>query len=363
MSKTKSRAKRKTRRSLDLRVMDTEELLATSEEADMVDTEDLAVTPGERIRSVAHGFRLQFHGLGHQRKLSETQYAVVAKELETDPSSLGLVKYLYDLKLDVVARLNQAKSQAKLFFQAHTLPFPELAVRLLPVHAETEEGRREEIRAFCQGLRDKLAEFEARRAELKAEWPKVLKHNRDRLKKLFSAGDYPTAEQVEHAIQAHFEPYNFALPTYLKHVDPEEYRRCRQQLEEKFKLAADMQASAVAAAVSSGLESMIESIQGYHDGRKKCFHGNSIAKVFRALEVFRANTERYGILAGSEITEAFSQLDAILREGALDAESLPDALRGSAGKRADLLQKTSGVMAEINGLLENAPSRKLIRQA
>lgn len=322
-------------------------------------------TPGQRIHAVAHAFRLQFYGLGKQRKLDPASFDTVAQGLDTSADSIGLYKLLYDSKCPPVHALNTRKSQAKSTFYAATLPFPELSVRLLPVHSDVLMEQHEEIRRFCTDVRNKLTEYEAAKDYLVAHWDEVLEHNKTKLKALYREQEYPTADDVAATISVTFEPYNFELPAYLRFVDPAEYRRQVQQLNVKFEQAAQLHARTVSQAISDGLEQMLKSLRGYHDGKQRCFTNSVIKNVFEALHKFKECQQKYGLLQSGPIASLFDELHQVMHTGQMDEESLPKVLRGddsgSADRRAELIAQTSTIMESISQMMELRPRRHIIR--
>lgn len=319
------------------------------------------VNPGQRIKSVARGFRLAFRDLGVQRKLSVTATTKITNTIDADRGQLKLAKLLYS-RHPALSGKNKVKNKLKALFEALTLPYPEAGVRLLPVRAESAEDQAKEVEAFIETINTVVhGEYREAIAELQDKWPDVLKKCQDDLRELYSAADYPAAEHLPKVLAVTLDPVNIELPEYYKQLAPAEYRRASEALAAKFEEAAAMQEQYIIDTFRATIDQMVSSISGFHDGKQKLFRNSVVENVFAAIAEFNTKCKAFGILSGSDLEREFDNLHKVMTgDGDATGATVAKDLRDSSELRKDMVSKLSSISSTIAALATNRPRRSIL---
>lgn len=334
-------------------------------------------TPAEKIRGLARGFRLSFHGLGSQRKVSDEQKKTMLEgRTDTELTSLNLTKKLF-AKHPALKKLSSAKSQVEAYFHARTIDFPEKSVRvmLLDLPADYEKMSTEDLDKFYAEqvnnfrgeMRRIIAEkYDTAVTELQAVWGDVLEKAQADLKSQFEAKHYPTAERLPYICRCVFEGYNVELSKDWKHLSPVERERELNVVRQKFEAAVAKQEEFVVALLNDAIEQMLDSLSNFQggEGKKKTrsFKSSVVTRVFGALDEFKRKTVKYGILKDSAVEDVFRKVRKVLTDGGLDRKTLPDLLRKSEEKRKDMIDKVKKIGSSLTALIQSGQTRrKLLR--
>ena len=329
--------------------------------------------PAEKIRGLARGFRLGFHGLGNERKVSDDQKKTMLEgRTDADLSQLRLTKKLF-AKHPALKNLSSAKGKVRAYFEARTIPFPEDSVRVLildpPQNSEemsTEELDRyyaEQANNFRAEMRRIIAEkYDTAVAELQAVWPDVLEKAQTDLKSQFDAKHYPTAERLPYICRCVFEGYNVELSKDWKHLSPAERERELAVVRQKFEAAVAKQEEFVVSLLNDAIEQMLFSLSQYQGKKAKTFKSSVVNRVFGALDEFKRKTVKYGILKDSAVEDIFRKVRKVMKEGGTDRNSLPDLLRKSEERRTQMIDKIKQIGSSLTSLIQSGQTRrKLLR--
>lgn len=328
-----------------------------------IDVEEQAKEIGKNIKAVARAFRLRWQDVSKSRKLPDAHRRRVAETVDCDASQLRLTTLLY-AQHPAIKELAAAKTAVKELWQSFTLPYPsESGVRLFPVRSDTEEERQQEVREFLEHMHDKIGDFRAAVTNLAEQWPDVLEASRESLRGVYQPENYPAADELHHHIRCVFEPFNFELPDYLKHVSPKEYAKQADLLNRKFEEVVHKQSQLIEEAMASSLNQMVASVQGWADGKKKSFKTSVVENVFKSLEEFKRNTERFGILDGTPLAKQFDGLHKLLLGVGDDSQDISTRLRKNEDQRESFMEKASELRDSILAMSSERTRRKILRAA
>lgn len=299
---------------------------------------------GSRIQAVARGFRLRFTDIGKTKKLEDEHLSRMLENVDTDQDSLRVTKTLYG-RNELLRRKASQKGHLLALFKGQTIDFPEKSVRIFPVVGETAEAQEQEVNRFIEQIRREIETYRSIGAELADNWSTVLEESRERLGDLYNPANYPTAEQVRELINATFEPYNFELPDYLKKVNPRAYREAMEELNRKFETAARRHEEALIEGLSSSLDAMKASLEGYHSGEKKTFRRSNLTKVLDVVSRFRTASQQFGLMDSEELNEQINLLESIV-SGKKAVTS--DKLKTDANLRTSTIQQVGDILDSIS---------------
>ncbi len=170
-------------------------------------------TAARRLRTTMAAVRLSFTWFGVRKSLSAEQKAEAADSFGAEGAYLSAAKKLLDTKHPAFKAVTGVRGQAISLWKGLSLPYPEPGIRLI---------RQDDISLFdvqMTTLRTELAEAVSR---LDEHFSELKSAARQRLGRLYSAGDYPETLwglfKMEHDFPS-VEP-----PDYLRELSPELFR-------------------------------------------------------------------------------------------------------------------------------------------
>ncbi len=324
---------------------------------------DTTSSPGDRIRDVAHGFRLSFQGLSRTRTVKAAIQKEIADEYDADADALRTIKKLIPAGHPSVKKLSEATGKINDYFSSRTLPFPENGVRLFPARSLVEAERAKEVETFLDELQKLIGDYYAAAAELDKDWPSVLAQAQREQGQLFDADDYP--KSVKETLQCRVYPYNVDIPNYYAKMSTRHYREAQHMLKARFAEAAKMQEQVVAKAMSDAVAQLAESVGGFHSGQQKTFKNSVVENVLAALKEFDEKARNFGI-GGDEMAREFDKLHKVLlTDGTgrtIRERDVADELRRDKELAVSVTKQIAAMGEKIAAMASLAPRRVLARR-
>jgi hypothetical protein len=304
---------------------------------------DLPLTadgPAQRLRRTAAAVRVRFTWWGTHKALAPGQKADVGLACAADARLLTAGKRLVDLRHPALRRLTSVKGRASACWRGLTLPYVEPGVRLL---------RQSDVPRFqhlMEGFRDELHEAAAHLAQVFAE---IQADAQQRLGRLYNPQDYP--EDVRGLFDLSWDFPSVEPPAYLLRVSPELYAEERARVAARFEEAVHLAEQAFVRELTALVDHLRDRLQPGPDGTAKVFRG-------AVLRNFREFLERFATLS----IDSHPELDALVEQarGLLEGVT-PEGVRTTTEVRDQLHAGMSAVREQLDGLVANAPRRRIIR--
>ncbi len=301
-----------------------------------LDTDDAA----QRLRRTAAAVRVMLHWWGVHRALSPQQKEEFGSVASADSRFLTAGKKLIDVRHEAFRRLTAIKTRIGSYWRGATLPYVEPGVRLI---------RQSDIPAFVHalgGFRDELTRAEA---DLNAAYEEVQADARRRLGRLYNPADYPPEVRGLFGVEWDFP--SVEPPGYLMRVAPEVYEEERQRVAARFDEAVRLAEQAFAAEFARLLSHLAERLGTDGQGQRKVFRDSAVNN----LTEFFGRFERLNVRSSPELDELVAQAQRLVRG------LTPQELRDRDGLRRHVAAEMGRVRAQLEGLITDAPRRRLVR--
>ncbi|HEX4131083.1 MAG TPA: hypothetical protein VHZ24_13660 [Pirellulales bacterium] len=222
-----------------------------------------------------------------------------------------------------------------------TLPFPEPRVRLI---------RQDQIELFHTQMTERRAELDTAVAALEDRFDELKSAARQRLGRLFNAGDYPATLRGLFAVEWDFpaiEP-----PSYLAELNPalyeEECRRVAARFDEALALAEE----AFSTELSGLITHLTDRLSGSADGKPKVFRDTSVTNLVEFFERFRRLNVR-----------SSDQLDALVDQAQQVVQGIPpQSLRENSILRQTVAAELNELRGTLDQFLVDRPRRNILRR-
>jgi hypothetical protein len=302
-----------------------------------------APTAAEELRTNSAAVRVSFTWLGVRRSLSTGQKAQVAETFGAQEKDLSASKRILDVSDPLFRDVTAVKNRIIGYWRAMTLAHPEPGIRLL---------RREKVEDFSATLDDYRRQLHKAVDKLESQYSRLKDAARIRLGTLFNESDYPP--HLSGMFDVSYEILSLEPPPYLLELSPalyeEQQRRVTARFEEAVRLAEEAFTSELAKLVTHLVERLTNEDAG---GEKKVFRDSAIANLTEFFDRFRS------LNVGSN-----AQLDQLVATAQQAIRGVrPQDLRDRDALRQEVNAKMSSVLASLDGMLIDAPRRRLLRPA
>ncbi|MCC9628961.1 hypothetical protein LOC68_11175, partial [Blastopirellula sp. JC732] len=263
-----------------------------------------------------------------------------AESFDAAGDFLSAGKKLLDTRCPAFKAVSAVRNNARGYWRAISLPFPEPAIRLIPQNRlsafQDEMGRfRDELTLAVTNLD---AEFE----ELKTA-------ARIRLGTLYNERDYPAS--LDGAFEVSWDFPSVEPPTYLRRLDPELFEAESRRVQARFDEAVQMAEQAFVEELGRLVSHLTERLTGEADGQPKVFRDSAIGNLQEFFTRFQSLN-----LRSSE------QLDSLVEQCQQIVQGVrPQTLRDDANLRREVASQLSGVTGLLDDLLVDRPRRRLLR--
>jgi hypothetical protein len=299
-----------------------------------------AEAPAQWLRRTAAAVRVHFTWWGVHRTLTAQQREEVGLAYVADARFLTAGKRLLDTRHPAFRRLTAVRTRVTSYWRGLTLPYVEQGVRLL---------RQADVGPFAHAMedfRDELAEAEA---GLNAAYEEVKDDARRRLGRLYDPTDYPPEVQGLFAVAWDFP--SVEPPAYLMRVAPEVFEEERRRVAARFEEAVRLAEQAFAAEFGHLLSHLAERLSDDGTGQRRVFRDSAVTN----LSDFFARFAQLNVRSSPE-------LDALVEEAQRLVRGVsPRDLRDNDALRQQVAAEMARVRQQVEGLITDAPRRRLIR--
>jgi hypothetical protein len=300
----------------------------------------LADNPAQRLRRTAAAVRVHFTWWGVHRTLTAAQKEEVGDNYGADARLLSAGKKIIDVRHEAFRRLTSIRSRAVNYWRGLTLPYVESGVRLI---------RQSDIEAFAHTMEDFRAELAQAEADLNLVYEQIKADARQRLGRLYDAGDYPS--EVRNLFALDFDFPSIEPPTYLMRLSPEIYAQEQERVARRFEEAVQLAEQAFTSELSRLVSHLSERLTAGSDGERKVFRDSAIANLVDFFGRFRDLNIRSN-----------AQLDALVEQAQQIVSGVqPQTLRDSAGLRQHVATELAQVQAALDNMMVAPPRRRIIR--
>ena len=294
----------------------------------------------QRLRRTAAAARVMLHWWGTHRALTATQREEIGAAAAADARLLTAGKRLVDTRHQAFRRFTSVRSRITSYWRGVSLPYVEPGVRLL---------RQADVPAFAhamEGFRDELREAEE---QLNAAYGEVKADARRRLGRLFDPADYPPEVRGLFGVEWDFP--SVEPPRYLMRVAPEVFEEERRRVVGRFEEAVRLAEQAFATEFGRLLSHLAERLTNDETGERRVFQNSVVTN----LTGFFARFQQLNVRSNPE-------LDALVEEARRLVQGVsPQQLRDSDSLRQQVAAEMARVRGQVEGLLTDAPRRRLVR--
>ena len=174
----------------------------------------------------------------------------------------------------------------------------------------------------------------------------------ERLGSLFNPGDYPPT--LKGLFGCTWEFPSVEPPDYLRRLNPELFEQERSRMTARFDEAVRLGEEFFVAEFSKLVGHLVERISDTGpEGTRKVFRDSAVEGLKEFFERFKTLN-----------VHSSAQLDELVKTAQKAVQGVaPQDLRDSEALRGQIAQQMSGVLSSLDGLLVDAPRRKLLRPA
>jgi hypothetical protein len=289
---------------------------------------------------MAAAVRVSLKWWGTHRALTTEQKEEFRAATVTDTRFLTAGKKLVDTRHEAFRKLTKVKSRLGSYWRGMTLPFTEPGMRLIS---------QSDIESFVhkmEGFREELNEAAANFASV---YEQVKADARQRLGRLYNPDDYPTNVQSLFSVEWDFP--SVEPPKYLMRLNHEIYEEERRRVAARFEEAVRLAEQAFATEFSKLLSHLTERLANSEDGQRKVFRDSAVANL----------REFFGRFAHLNV-RSNPELDALVEEAQRLVQNIgPQDLRDNESLRQQVANDMTRVQAQVEGLIVDAPRRRIIR--
>lgn len=310
----------------------------TTEAEQTTANQNVAETANE-LRQTMGAVKLSFSWLGTQRKLSDLQTKQAADTFHAATDLVTASKRVIDTKNATYRTLTAIKSQASSYWRSMTLPYPQEGVRLI---------KQADVAAFEEKMREFKEQLAAAASNLQLEYESIKEAAREKLGDLFNPADYPPTLEGVFEIKWEYPPVE--PPNYLMTFNPELYSQEQSRVQQRFETAVVMAENAFAEQLQEMIAHLIERLTDEPDGTKKTFRASAVENFKEFYENFRRMNVRSN-----------AQLEGLIRQASdlVSGVEVKD-LRTNSTLRQSLTQQMATVQTALDGLITNAPRRRVL---
>jgi len=297
-------------------------------------------SPAQRLRRLAAAVRVMLHWWGVHRALTAQQKEEIGSVTSADARFLTAGKKLVDVRHEAFRRLTSIRTRLVNYWRGITLPYTEPGVRLI---------RQSDIESFVhtlEGFRDELTGAEA---DLNTAYDEIKADARRRLGRLYNPADYPP--EIRNLFRVGWDFPSVEPPSYLMRIAPEVYEQERQRVAARFDEAVRLAEQAFATEFARLLSHLTARLANGEDGQRQVFRDS----VIHNLTGFFGRFVELNVRSNPELDALVEQAQQLVRG------VTPQQLRNSDALRQHVAAEMARVQDQVEGLLTDAPRRRLIR--
>lgn len=298
------------------------------------------IVAARRLRATMAAVRLSFVWFGVHKSLSPQQKEEAADSFGAEGSYLSAAKKLLDTKHPAFKAVTAVRGRALALWKGLSLPYPDPGIRLV---------RQDDVPVFDVQMTTLRADLDEAVEQLNESYGELRSAARERLGRLFNAGDYPGSLvglfRIEHDFPS-VEP-----PAYLRELSPELYRQEQVRVQERFTEAVRLAEEAFTGEFAKLVSHLTERLSGSDDGKPKVFRDSAVENLSEFFQRFRS------LNVGSD-----AELERLVEEAQRITRGVePQTLRDNTLLRQQIVTQLSGVQATLDGLMVDRPRRNILR--
>jgi hypothetical protein len=299
-----------------------------------------ATSPADRLRTTMAAVRVSLKWFGTRKSLTPAQKSEAADAFGAEGTFLSAGKKLIDTTHPAFKSVTAVRGKIGSLWKAMSLPYPEPGLRLI------RQDRIERFNAQMQELRVELEEAVWR---LDEHFSELKSAARERLGRLYNAGDYP--DSLRGLFDVTWDFPSVEPPDYLQQLNPALYEQECQRIQSRFSEAVRLAEEAFTVELAKLVSHLTERISGSEDGKPKIFRDTAIGNLTEFFERFRQLN-----------VHSSEQLDKLVADAKQIVRGVePQALRDNAGLRQHVATEMSRVQSVLDGLLIDRPRRNILR--
>lgn len=284
--------------------------------------------------------RVSFTWFGTRKTLTREQKAEAADTFGAEGQFLSAGKKLLDTRHERFQAVTAVRNEIVNYWRSISLPYPEPGIRL--IKQESIDNFQRKMTAFKAALDMAVGQLDRQYGTLKLA-------ARERLGRLYNAGDYP--ETLVGLFDVAWEFPSIEAPNYLRDLNPELYREECLRVQARFQEAVLMAEQAFIDELSRLVSHLTERLAGQEDGRPKVFRDSAVGNLREFFGQFQS------LNIGSN-----EQLDRLVEQCQRIVQGVePQQLRDSQPLRQRVATQLTGIQASIDGMLVDRPRRRIIR--
>jgi hypothetical protein len=305
-------------------------------------TSHSATSPAERLRITTTAVRISLRWLGVRKTLTPEQKNQAAETFNAEGEFLSARKKLLDTRHSAYKGATAVRGKIVSFWRALTLPYPEPGIRLIK-QAQVEPFNQQMLE-FRDELQEAVSKLDNHYGELKMA-------ARRRLGELYDPADYPSSLEGLFSVEWDFP--SVEPPEYLLQLSPDIYEQERNRVAARFEEAVQLTEQAFIGELAKLVSHLTERLSGTENGQKKIFRDSAVQNMKEFFDRFR----QLSIRSNPELDALVQQAQSIV------AGQEPQALRDNDSLRQQVTTQLSRVQASLDGMMIDAPRRRIIRSA
>ena len=300
-------------------------------------------TPAQQLQSRFAAVRVSFTWLGVRKTLTSDQKAQAAEPFGAEGQYLSASKKLLDTKNPEFREVTAVRNRIVSYWKGMTLPYPEPGLRLI---------RQDQIEAFHNQISDMQGQLQEAVAQLDKHYETLKAAAQERLGSLYNPGDYPHSLLGMFRVESEFP--SVQPPEYLARLNPQIFEAEKARIAARFDEAVRLAEEAFTSELGKLVGHLIERLSGSGvAGDKKVFRDTAVTN----LQEFFARFQSLNVHSNAQLDELVATA-----QKAFQGVTAQD-LRDQEGLRKQVSTQMAALTATLDGMLVDAPRRKILRPA
>jgi hypothetical protein len=301
-----------------------------------------ATSPAQRLRRMAAAVRVHFTWWGVHRTLTAQQKEEVGLTYDADSRFITAGKKLVDVRHEAFRRLTSLRTRIVNDWRGLTLPYVDAGVRLI---------RQAEVEGFVQTLEELRTELVQAEAELNAVYDQIKAQARERLGRLYNAGDYPP--EIRGLFNVEWDFPSIEPPSYLMRLNPEIYQQEQDRVARRFEEAVRLAEQAFISEFARLVSHLTERLGGGENGERRIFRDTVVANLTEFFERFK----QLNVGSSQELDQLVEQAQQLVQG------ITPQDLRDNDGLRRDVAAQMTQIESQLDDMIIDRPRRQIIRSS
>lgn len=297
-------------------------------------------SPAQRLRRMAAAVRVHFTWWGVHRTLTAQQKEEVGLTYNADSRFITAGKKLVDVRHEAFRRLTSLRTRIVNYWRGLTLPYVENAVRLI---------RQSDVEGFVQTLEELRAELVQAEAELNAVYDQIKAQARERLGRLYSAGDYPP--EIRGLFNVEWDFPSIEPPSYLMRLNPEIYQQEQERVARRFEEAVQLAEQAFIGEFAKLVSHLTERLASGESGERRIFRDSVITNLTGFFDRFR----QLNVCSNRDLDGLVEQAQQLVQG------VTPQDLRDNDRLRQQIATQMAAVESQLDGMIIDQPRRHIVR--